>query len=1307
MKRRTKKAFIGSLLLMLLILQIVVTAGAAIAEGVTKVDSLLTLTPDEQASTKTQMVITVNDRSKVQRDLTLHTPSGLTFDQAKTAALNNQETYRLTFEKDQDNKITLQQTAKAEAITDTKASTKQYKLVFKIGDVNTLVKQQLVVETTMDGEQYASQPLLFKELIQLDEQPSSSSSVSESSSDSSSLVNSVTSSLKEKLPLVKSQSESVLETPSIDDPGEQDGWVQTDKNIKVPIKVDETANVGHRKYYMYFGGYYTGGRDPNGSSNWGSGQYEVPIGSDNRENVPDAAFFQLLSETESGKIFSAVYNHGTNSDATDRAYGETGLSLLTADTDFSHFKSYNPRRTNERVHALGTDAPKQTFPIYKLMYKKDSAHPGLRAYAMTNGSDGQPEGILRVTMEPINQKGRIRAQIRFISLLKKPKLMAWSYSMHMDLDGLHKSTPTYSLGGTTGLYTYTDRAPSDRVPFKLTYWKDGYPDDPDYELINHEDDNNYYGDEWTQYSNKNGSPLVSEGWTINGTNRDLTDPGKFQLYRGHGYNHPVWHFKWAYKEVQPDERYQVNLDFGLSSDTDYNNVEATKSFTNLTSKDGFNRVGDRLQFKLLGRNTEWDTSLTDILITDKVPKQFVVDTATIKLVDSTGKEQTLSPDVYDPVSGDLTVNVPGSMGFNESVYVTFEADIDPSAAGLTITNSMDIYTNKASKHDSSDVQVIVENIAFTMQKRVRNVTSGETDYGVETAAKPGDTVSYQVAIINMSKSREVPSGTVVEDLLDPVLTHTGNVTVQYFNANGQLVMSQTGLFNDQQQITLTSPIPIGGNAKLVFEATVGDTNRKVIDNTATAVNGADKNHSNDAKVTIKKPVKLAIRQAIDANRQADSTQELETGLTNTPPNTYYRLIKITSDANNTDAITHFVINNFKHGYVDNMPGQPPLNFTEASYSLDGGAWVKPASLDTAVRDGILNNRLNIDTTTWGNDQILEPGHTLTIAIGYQLTGTLMANVDFEASLSTPDNQSIIQPEVTTDIDGQTVTAPNFNKVRLKRGQGTITIRYVDLDEDLINPMVPPTLISAPVTYKGTIGEPLSSVTPERVAPKVIKDYTVLLVTEDEELSTANWSDAYKDDPVFAAKDRVITYGYKKKMLSLAAPNYWDFGRYNRTQRDVTYYFDTQKAPQKVTVTDNYGVSDWSLQVQQKRQFTDDRQQELKNAQLRFQHGNVVQEASNTAKGKLDFQPKFVINPGEPPKTLMNLTKTGTYQKEKIEDDQSSATNRYDDPGKGIWHYQFGDRQTAGSSIGLFVPATTKRDNTKYTAVLEWSLSVAP
>ena len=63
--------------------------------------------------------------------------------------------------------------------------------------------------------------------------------------------------------------------------------------------------------------------------------------------------------------------------------------------------------------------------------------------------------------------------------------------MHMDLDTLHTRTPTYSLGGTTGLYTYTDKTPSDKQLFRLTYWKDGYHDDPEYEMVNYQDDSKY------------------------------------------------------------------------------------------------------------------------------------------------------------------------------------------------------------------------------------------------------------------------------------------------------------------------------------------------------------------------------------------------------------------------------------------------------------------------------------------------------------------------------------------------------------------------------------------------------------------------------------------------------------------------------------------------------------------------------------------------------------------------------------------------------------------------------------------------
>lgn len=443
-----KRNIIFSLLLLLVMsIQMIVTTGVSLAESNIQIDSDLALTPDQELSNEKQIVIKVSDQAKAQRDLKLNVPAGTTFDEKATDKLNPEPTYSVAFNpKDKTNQLILKALVKktvenepvetptnteiseSHTVTESTATSglapvakKDYVLVFKIKDIKTLVNQQLKLATVLEGKRYESKPLIFKEFITLEDAVAAQST--ESASKAPDLVKD-TISLKEKLPASPSKSNSVLETPSIDDPGELDGWVQSDKNIMVPIKVDQSANEANREYFMYFGGYYTGSTTrPNGSSSWGSGQYEVPIGASTKENVPDAAFFQLLSKTQAGKIFSAVYDHGTNSNPTDSKFGETGLSLLTTNTDYVDPKQYNPRRTNTKVNALGTDAPKNTFPIYKLMYKKDSAHPGLRAYAMTNGADGQPEGMLRVTLEPINRKGRIRAQIRYISLDKKPRLM--------------------------------------------------------------------------------------------------------------------------------------------------------------------------------------------------------------------------------------------------------------------------------------------------------------------------------------------------------------------------------------------------------------------------------------------------------------------------------------------------------------------------------------------------------------------------------------------------------------------------------------------------------------------------------------------------------------------------------------------------------------------------------------------------------------------------------------------------------------------------------------------------------------------
>ncbi|MDH0600421.1 WxL domain-containing protein [Latilactobacillus sakei] len=426
--------------------------------------------------------------------------------------------------------------------------------------------------------------------------------------------------------------------------------------------------------------------------------------------------------------------------------------------------------------------------------------------------------------------------------------------MHMDLDTLHTRTPTYSLGGTTGLYTYTDKTPSDKQLFRLTYWKDGYPDDPEYEMVNSQDDSKYYGKQWGQYTG-GGVSILAPGWEINGTDKNITDPGKYQLYKGHGYNHPVWHFKWAYQEVQPRERYQVNMDFGLSSEVDYNNVEATKSYENLTSKDGYNRVGDRLKFKLLGRNTEWDTNLTNIMIIDAIPKDFMVDTATFKLVDSTGKEQVLSPSVYDPQTGLLKVDVPGSMGFNKTVYITFEVNIAPSASGKTVTNSMDIYTDKASKHDSSDVQVKVEKAQVLLHKQVKNLTTPDESYATETKGKLGDTLSYQIHAVNVSTEREVKPGADIEDVLDSALTSDREVMIDYFDVNGTTIQQETGQFDNNGHLKLAYAIPKAGHATLTFTANITDNSQEVINNSARVTyDDGESTQSNNTVVNLPKPI---------------------------------------------------------------------------------------------------------------------------------------------------------------------------------------------------------------------------------------------------------------------------------------------------------------------------------------------------------------------------------------------------------------------------------------------------------------------
>lgn len=288
---------------------------------------------------------------------------------------------------------------------------------------------------------------------------------------------------------------------------------------------------------------------------------------------------------------------------------------------------------------------------------------------------------------------------------------------------------------------------------------------------------------------------------------------------------------------------------------------------------------------------------------------------------------------------------------------------------------------------------------------------------------------------------------------------------------------------------------------------------------------------------------------------------------------------------------------------------------------------------------------------------------------------------------------------------QPVTS-NTVDMNVVQSEHQLTIRYVDLDEDLSQPASAGTQIAAPITVSGKTGTALSTLLPgQQVAPKVIEGYTIYSVSEDPDLKPENWQKAYRDDPQIGDQDRIITYGYKKAMLSIDAPSSWEFGDYNNKPMDRTYYLNhNQGTPQAVTVTDNYGVQNWQLQVSQAKPFVDSEQHELTDAKWVFSNGNV-KTLSNTDAGTVTNNSEhFTLASGQSA-TLMTMTKSGHFQSDSP--DTSDPENPYTQVGQGQWAYRFGDEKSADYSIGLNVPATTKRYTGHYRTKLTWSLSVGP
>lgn len=779
------------------------------------------------------------------------------------------------------------------------------------------------------------------------------------------------------------------------------------------------------------------------------------------------------------------------------------------------------------------------------------------------------------------------------------------------------------------------------------------------------------------------------------------------------------------------------------------------------------KMGDTIRYTFKGETTTGNTEdLKQVAIKNiKLTEANAVDATDMM----TFVEKSMNITVDDTVvmsNGNMTGNsIDVAPTIKKSFKVTYLMQIKTNETktifndgNLTATR-LDNTAGNSQAFNQTKLNVVPQTNRATIQQFIRNPATalpgqawngpGFGDGKAETTGKPGDYVSYRfdITLPTDSTSGKYTNdaalvNAAIQDITMNVPDDLALVSLEGYpdkqiqiSYGGTIIRSAVSdTLATLKGIALKNPLDADKKVMVQYRVQIKD-NAKTQDVTndanfyadnltgdltdKTVANYQHKTKANQSKLKIRNKKEVKLEQTLKNMTTEDTSTSTDPKY---PDKDGYRVettagkgdvidyrYKVTAADDNTGNITNMKVN------AITMKKSDKLSFSDPDTGKDYPLIVKISKADGTNETTDTNAKFSADHQTITLSQPLKPGYMATISYKMQVTASVDDNtlaadkvVTNDAKLTADELTETKTTSTGTEnalIAGNTMT---FNQtiLNLKKNVGEIIIRYVDLED---NDLKHPTYIASEVDEKGTSGTKLSTVNSARVAPKIIEGYTIHAVTEDTDLTNANWSKAYKDDPVFTDKVRTITYGYYKRMLSVEAPSYWDFGTHNRTQTDSTYYLEDHKTPQAVKVTDHYGVDSWQLQVTQEKPFMDDRKQVLKDAELQFKNGNVIADAGNTTPAQaMSSIDHFELKTGDTVKNLMTYTKSGVFQDVDLNKDKSSETNRYsDDQGKGSWYYQFGDKKNADISIGLHVPETTERDNTTYTTTLDWTLTVAP
>lgn len=279
--------------------------------------------------------------------------------------------------------------------------------------------------------------------------------------------------------------------------------------------------------------------------------------------------------------------------------------------------------------------------------------------------------------------------------------------------------------------------------------------------------------------------------------------------------------KWPFKTIGPGETDHYASELGVNESG--NSVASVqKSFTNQTSTDGKNRVGDNLSFKISATNNGYNSQWDALNFKDVIPQGLKIDTGSIKLVTASGS-QDIAASNYDANTQTLDISTSENLKDNQSATITFDAKIAGSTSDTTLTNSATVSgvdalasgTPNVSATGSVNIPVEKSPYLSTFTKQVKNNTAGDADYQNSTTGVYGDVVSYQMQYgVNSDSQYSLVKGKLQDKLPDGLTLVPGSIQM---TANGT-----TSEPTDLSEVTLPK-LMAGQSATIDFDAKVTGT----------------------------------------------------------------------------------------------------------------------------------------------------------------------------------------------------------------------------------------------------------------------------------------------------------------------------------------------------------------------------------------------------------------------------------------------------------------------------------------------------